>query len=167
MMKTIFLSTMLSLGLIACSTPQKDSKQNTETSIQAPGSTSREPLSGVINQYMELKDAFVKSDSPKAKEIAGELASDLRTLKASSAESAAVEIASTTDLKIQRAAFQQLTNEVIALAKKGDLSTTVYVQYCPMAFENQGGQWLSLSKEILNPYFGEMMLHCGKVQEEI
>ena len=41
-------------------------------------------------------------------------------------------------------------------------SDSVYVQYCPMAFGDQGARWLSFEREILNPYFGDAMLRCGE-----
>jgi len=34
-----------------------------------------------------------------------------------------------------------------------------------MAFDGKGGYWLSNSKEIRNPYFGDIMLACGEVTE--
>jgi Cu(I)/Ag(I) efflux system membrane fusion protein len=36
-----------------------------------------------------------------------------------------------------------------------------------MAFDNAGATWLQDSEEIANPYFGEMMLGCGEIQETI
>ena len=46
-------------------------------------------------------------------------------------------------------------------------SGTIYKQYCPMAFNNEGAYWLSESKDIMNPYFGDRMLKCGRVDAEI
>jgi hypothetical protein len=34
-----------------------------------------------------------------------------------------------------------------------------------MAFDGEGGYWLSDSKEIRNPYYGEKMLVCGNVEK--
>jgi len=31
--------------------------------------------------------------------------------------------------------------------------------------EDKGACWLSLEEKIVNPFFGDRMLHCGKVQE--
>lgn len=45
---------------------------------------------------------------------------------------------------------------------EGEPSESVYVQYCPMAFGDQGARWLSFDREILNPYFGDAMLRCGE-----
>ena len=36
-----------------------------------------------------------------------------------------------------------------------------------MANNNQGAIWLSTDKEIKNPYFGDDMLTCGRVIDEI
>lgn len=38
---------------------------------------------------------------------------------------------------------------------------------CPMFEGDKGGSWLSISKDIKNPYFGDMMLSCGEVKKEI
>lgn len=46
-------------------------------------------------------------------------------------------------------------------------SDALYVQYCPMFEGDKGGSWLSISKDIKNPYFGDMMLSCGEVKKEI
>jgi hypothetical protein len=36
-----------------------------------------------------------------------------------------------------------------------------------MAQDGKGAMWLSESKEIKNPYFGDKMMECGSVEEEI
>jgi len=46
------------------------------------------------------------------------------------------------------------------------MGVKLYRQYCPMAFQNKGAYWLSSEKKIMNPYFGDKMLHCGVVKEE-
>jgi len=43
----------------------------------------------------------------------------------------------------------------------------VYLEYCPMAFDNKGAFWISENKEIRNPYFGDIMLKCGEVKREL
>jgi hypothetical protein len=42
---------------------------------------------------------------------------------------------------------------------------TLYQQFCPMY--DKGSAWLSMEKEIRNPYYGSKMMACGKVQKEI
>lgn len=41
------------------------------------------------------------------------------------------------------------------------MNHAVYYQYCPM----KKAYWLSMEKEIKNPYYGSSMLTCGKVIE--
>lgn len=43
----------------------------------------------------------------------------------------------------------------------------LYVLKCPMATVGDSAIWLSDSKKILNPYFGDKMLNCGFVKREI
>ncbi len=44
--------------------------------------------------------------------------------------------------------------------------STLYLIFCPMAFDNKGGYWLQDSKEINNPYLGSKMLKCGDIKNE-
>lgn len=41
--------------------------------------------------------------------------------------------------------------------------TPTYYQYCPM----QDAYWLSKENAVKNPYYGSMMLSCGKTVETI
>ncbi|MDP4747411.1 MAG: efflux RND transporter periplasmic adaptor subunit, partial [Algoriphagus sp.] len=55
---------------------------------------------------------------------------------------------------------------IIQLAETYPLSQqVVYKDYCPMAFDNKGGYWLSETEDIRNPYFGASMLSCGEVKQ--
>jgi hypothetical protein len=46
-------------------------------------------------------------------------------------------------------------------------SGSIFVQYCPMANDGDGGYWMASSNEIRNPYYGDEMLNCGEVKEEL
>ena len=73
-------------------------------------------------------------------------------------------ISETTDLKKQREQFATLSANMITLAKSVKLGTNpVYETYCPM----KKTSWLSDSKTIKNPYYGNAMLSCGNVVETI
>jgi len=77
-------------------------------------------------------------------------------------------MASTRDTEKQRAHYSGLGNTLYELIKQfGVEGGTLYWQHCPMAFDDAGANWLSSEKEIRNPYFGDRMLKCGVVQEEI
>ncbi|MBD78724.1 MAG: hypothetical protein CL840_07380 [Crocinitomicaceae bacterium] len=48
-----------------------------------------------------------------------------------------------------------------------DDNQSLYLNFCPMADDKKGGFWLSLEKEIRNPYFGSGMLHCESVKANL
>ncbi|TPV35641.1 efflux RND transporter periplasmic adaptor subunit [Paucihalobacter ruber] len=67
-----------------------------------------------------------------------------------------------------RSQFQTISDVLIQFIEQtGPYDDVIYVQHCPMANNNQGADWLSLSKEIKNPYFGSVMLRCGEVTDSI
>lgn len=72
------------------------------------------------------------------------------------------------DIEGLRSHFLSLSDVLIQFIKQtGPFEEIMYIQHCPMADSDQGADWLSLSKEIKNPYFGSMMLKCGAVTEII
>lgn len=137
----------------------------------------------LFDSYFPLKDALVKSDLAAAKKQAGNLknAFDKTSMSLFAGEAhnhwmshsaAAVEalnkIAVARDLEEVRKYFKPLSSQMAALAKAfGPFGETVYVQHCPMADNNTGGDWLSLAEQIRNPYFGDKMLKCGSVTDVI
>ncbi|MEG2335770.1 DUF3347 domain-containing protein, partial [Chryseobacterium sp.] len=68
-------------------------------------------------------------------------------------------MANSDNIKVQRKNFENISNQMIALAKLFKLTdNSVYIQYCPMA----DAGWLSNESKIINPYYGSSMLSCGK-----
>lgn len=66
------------------------------------------------------------------------------------------------DIDTARLAFHKMSLGLITYLKahageRADLE----VVFCPMAFNNQGAHWVQKTGEIVNPYHGMMMLHCG------
>ena len=77
-------------------------------------------------------------------------------------------IKNATDVEVQRKQFDFLSQAMINSVKAfGTRENTYYVQYCPMALNNQGADWISTEKEIENPYFGDKMMKCGSVKLEL
>ncbi|MHC4541850.1 MAG: efflux RND transporter periplasmic adaptor subunit [Planctomycetota bacterium] len=68
-----------------------------------------------------------------------------------------------------RQAFEQLSNELIAVVKHFGIpeNRSLHRIHCPMAFNNKGADWLQGNADTLNPYFGASMLKCGQVTEVI
>ncbi|MEQ9305105.1 MAG: DUF3347 domain-containing protein [Marinoscillum sp.] len=163
-MKTTLLTLGLALTIASCSSTKKEEKAET---IEVTKTEVMEASSG-ISDYMSLKDALVQTDASAAKDAASKLAESAanENWNADIVEAAKI-IASSDDVEAQRTAFKTVTDGLIASLKANDSEDGVYVQYCPMAFDNTGASWLSMSDQIRNPYFGDKMLKCGKVTEEL
>ena len=152
----------------------KNQMKEKEDVIQLDG-ISAENFELVILEYLELKKALVNSDHTSASDKAAELKKLIVAIqeKGLSANEKEVmntihqrtdDIINTENIDKQRDYFRILSDEIILVASAiPDLKSSLFVQYCPMANNNQGAQWLSDSKEIRNPYFGEQMLNCGDV----
>jgi Cu(I)/Ag(I) efflux system membrane fusion protein len=72
------------------------------------------------------------------------------------------------DLKAARQTFKPISHAVVTLASqvRSEGANKMFTHFfCPMV-AGGGGDWLQPGGELLNPYFGSEMLHCGeKVQE--
>ncbi|WGH75218.1 efflux RND transporter periplasmic adaptor subunit [Tenacibaculum tangerinum] len=143
----------------------------------------KEQLQKAYNSYIDLKDALVKTDADAAKTRAENLQKDLalvdmKLLTDEEAhqqwmqlihrlKSSSTEIAKTTDVAVQRTYFKTLSDNFITAVQFFGINEVTYKQYCPMADSDKGAYWLSKEKQVLNPYFGDMMLKCGEVKETI
>lgn len=137
-------------------------------------------LGKVLTVYLSLKNSLVSDNFGEAKESASELGKTVQNLniahegeKAQTVwESYREKLAEETemlskakDIAVLRNGFIQLSRTLIGLVKTFQLADqTLYVLHCPMAENNEGADWLSLSSEIKNPYYGAKMLKCGEVK---
>lgn len=68
----------------------------------------------------------------------------------------------------QRAEFALLSELLVQVVQVFGLSEgSLFIQYCPMAMDNKGANWLSKEGAIQNPYFGDKMLGCGSVEDTL
>jgi Cu(I)/Ag(I) efflux system membrane fusion protein len=78
-------------------------------------------------------------------------------------------IESNANIEEQRKAFgllgKNLSDVIDMLDVKATDGKAVYLEFCPMADDNNGSFWLSYEKEISNPFFGQNMLTCGEVKK--
>jgi hypothetical protein len=125
-------------------------------------------VEAIFEQYIEVEEALVNTDaarttseSVKLELLLKEVNADETTLTAVSA------MATSDDIKVQRQHFEALSSGMETMLKGAISSGMLYKQYCPMAFNNKGAYWISSSKDILNPYFGDVMLKCGRVDAEV
>ena len=127
-----------------------------------------------LEPYFKMVDAFVASDAnqvlalEKMKAIEESHLNKMENSHLSKSIEILDAISSNSDLKNQRDQLVVLNENIVALAMNIKTpSETLYVQKCPMANSNKGAIWLSTEKEIKNPYYGDDMLTCGSVIEEI
>jgi hypothetical protein len=126
-------------------------------------------VQSIYDGYIALKNALVTTKYDDAKKAAEQLKISLASYKG--CENTALiadKIANAKDIASQRKEFTALSSDVIAMFKHADLKKgTIYVQHCPMANGGDGGDWLASEKKIQNPYYGDEMMECGAVLEEI
>ena len=144
----------------------KEEKIDTEVAVDVETVVEEGEFEVLLASYYDLKNALVASDPSKAKEAAKKIES-LASEDMKGIMEDAQHIQETDELEHMREHFELMSDGVYKMAKEQDMSATVYKQYCPMAFDNKGAFWLSSEKEIRNPYFGDKMLKCGRVEEEI
>ena len=143
----------------------------------------QEQLKAVFNEYINLKDALVKEDSKSTSANATTLLNklnkvDMKLLSDNKAhnhwmslegeiKSSATSISETSDIKSQRDHFKHLSSHLINAVQLFGVDEKVYVEFCPMADNNNGAYWLSKEEKVINPYFGSAMLTCGEVKQVI
>jgi hypothetical protein len=177
-LKYLFIVTTL-IAFISCADNKKNSEPevvtvdaNQEIKESAtegmPVEFNDTKIAEVYNKYNMLKTALVKTNAVRASHQASELLVAFTDANANeSAIEATKAIVDASDIEVQRAAFETVTKMTEKMLDGAIKSGTLYKQYCPMAFNNKGAYWISDSKEIQNPYFGDKMLKCGRVEAEI
>ncbi|MBW6533473.1 MAG: DUF3347 domain-containing protein, partial [Mariniphaga sp.] len=133
------------------------------------------------NAYFEVKNALVNDDAETAQKAATKVSGavekvDMSLLEGDAhhhwmalqkhLEDASKMISEIADIEKQREHFNTLSEAMLETTESFGLEIDkTYRQFCPMAFDDEGAFWLSESDEILNPYFGDMMLRCGEVKQ--
>ena len=150
--------------LTSCNANSKEHSEEEETK-----SVLSDQANPIIVAYLQLKDDLVETDAKKAQKSATKFISTLNDEEGERVEiirDAAEKIAASGDVNVQREHFGTLSDELYAYAQTTEMGVNLYRQYCPMAFQNKGAYWLSSESKIMNPYFGDKMLHCGVVKDE-
>lgn len=144
---------------------QKVSDLNeTKTKVTAKFADAKQGL--LYNDYLEVKAALVNTNVLKTQIAAKKMANDFIDIPIyNNARQVAVLISKEADVEKQREFFVGLTDEVFKVVSSGITEGQVFQQMCPMAFNGKGAVWLSDSKEVRNPYFGDVMLACGAVMK--
>jgi hypothetical protein len=136
----------------------------------------------IYESYFAVKDALVSTNGKNASASAKILLDNLKAVKMETLGTDehvvwmgvkddlifnAKHIFDTQDPEHQRDHFDALSIGIYKLMKASKFEVPVYYQFCPMANDGKGANWLSKDKEIKNPYYGSKMLSCGKTVETI
>jgi len=159
---------------------KKDKNPIKKTSISKTAKKSLEP---VYDAYFELKNALTKDDLLAAKKASEKMTLSLSKINMSlfGGESHKLYMTYSSNLKEElqhlphvgkieaaRQKFQIISETMVVMSQSFEpLENIIYVQFCPMADNNKGANWISKDKDIKNPYFGKSMLTCGEVSLEI
>lgn len=152
--------------IVACNSNETSSEASHEEAVATVQDSSISAKA--FDAYLELSNALIKSDASSAQSAGTHLKNEVIALNDSTLSLTTSYIDSLTasnEIEIQRIHFQHISEAWYNYLKASGAGRTVYKQFCPMAFKNKGGYWISDKKDILNPYFGDAMLKCGRVDE--
>ena len=140
------------------------------------------PLSEVYDSYFAVKDALVRTDGAAASTSSKTLFTEINNVKMDklsmdvhmawmkvfeNLKEDAKHIAGIKDIGRQRDHFISLSKNIYEVMKISKQETPTYYQFCPMANDGKGANWLSKENAIKNPYYGSQMLNCGNTVETI
>jgi copper chaperone CopZ len=139
-------------------------------------------LKAVFDTYFTVKDAMISSDGNTTSIASKELLISINNVKMEKLEmdvhtvwmkvlnqikNDTEQISMIKDIKKQRNHFATLSKDIYSLLKIAKYDVPVYFQNCPMYNDGKGANWLSKENAVKNPYYGSMMLTCGKTVETI
>ena len=182
----------LMIAAIAClAACGSDDKQAEVDEKDGPLEQSKNPAAfnqqfgTMLDSYYHLKDALVLSNDTLATAWAIQLTGFADSLQVSLLEADSMIVMTAKDfvdnisaeakglvgekdLEAKRKSFQMISDNMYNLLRTVRYDRAkVYYQYCPMAFNDEGANWLSQTDDIKNPYFGKKMLSCGEVKDTI
>ena len=142
----------------------------------------KKQLNVVVETYLALKDGLVEGDEKEVARASSALLAALEKLNGNSLKGEAKAFwdekrkflfkhaqlskeADTMDGK--RENFIYLSQPLIKIVEAFGANQTLYVDYCPMAQDENGAYWLSEEEKIRNPFMPATMLSCGEVKDVI
>jgi hypothetical protein len=179
--------------LVTNKKPKDETPKDQPIAVSRYSAAFNQSIDTFLNAYYALSEAFVNWDSTAVNTRANTLTQNLQGLKWNDLEKDTIiyqtaatyidnlkngmtELRSTADLTTKRHSFHNLTQNLYDLLRtiKYD-GTKVYLQQCPMAFnDTEEGLWLSKTEAIRNPYLGlhhpkykSGMISCGETKDKI
>lgn len=187
----LFLPALVMAALFQCCKSGKQDvsvqEKSEPLSVSGVSEPFKESFTEMLNSYYALKDALTAGDSVKVNAAATTLKLSAENLKVNEIDGdttgtiretaqsftgtitgSATALALESDLEAKRREFNMITDALWSLTRTVRYNAQkVYYLYCPMAFDNTGAYWLSASREVNNPYFGDKMKNCGEVADSL
>lgn len=160
------------LALAACTTNEPEAAaQNTDNNApaaQTPPQSGSDRMALQVDlskldetwmsAYTAVQEALAADDYEAAKKAMAALAEQ----SPEGFDILARDAAATPEIEAMRTAFKPISERII----KADLPAGFVLAYCPMAFNDTGAHWVQKDGQIMNPYFGASMLHCGAIRKK-
>jgi len=125
-------------------------------------------IAQVADAVPDLASALTAADDASARPAAVALAAATEPLTGpgfADLRAAAEALALAPDLAARRLALRPFMIALVKFENTPDLPLPrpLWLVHCPMATDAGGADWLSATREVLNPYWGNAMLRCGDV----
>jgi hypothetical protein len=147
---------MFAVAAFACTAPAPQTSNTPAAGSKLPDS--------LVEPYLKIQTALAQDRIDDVKTSAGQVATAATALGAPAMkiDTAAVQLASATELEDAREKFGKLSDAVVAYMDGLKLTPPDGVRkaYCPMAQK----PWLQKGDTLANPYYGSSMLTCGEFQ---
>ena len=161
---------------------QSDGKEQVNSSAEQ-GAMKNDKLSSILSSYFEMSDNLTNDsakDAAKSSEklrialenfngadLSEEKSKEVDEIVKSSIEHAEHITENAGDIHHQREHLVMLSLDIKDLIKIVGTDQKVYEAYCPMADNDKGAIWVSNKNKVENPYMGQSMPKCGKINGEI
>lgn len=178
---------MMNPAVAASANTQEDVRQYLQKSgidfKEEASEAFQEQLGQIVAVYLQLKDALVEEKEQESVNLTQKFMNAVQNVEASALTGEAMafweekqkfllqhgEVGKNAEnIQQQRENFVYISEALIkTVAAFGVKGESLYVDYCPMANSDKGAYWLSGTAEIRNPYYGEAMLKCGEIVEQL
>lgn len=187
-----FFATALVFSACNAKSDKTNIGQDTATATETRSDTAKQTTSvkpqdfsikEMLSNYLKLKNALTRDDGKTAAEAGKAIVVNLQGLNANNLpadqKQTVLDIADDAKehaehigdnagkLEHQREHFAILSKDINDLLKTFPAGQKLYQDFCPMYNDGKGAIWLSETKEIKNPYYGNKMLTCGSMKKEL
>lgn len=161
---------------------QQNTQPDKDIKMVAATFTSVDPavasyIKTLVTEYLSVKNALINSNETEAATASGKMYDAMKTFDKSllSADQKIIYDDIESDLKEhaehisknkiehQREHFAMMSKDMYDMVKAFGAGMILYHDHCPMY--KDGSMWLSETKDIKNPFYGDKMMTCGSMEE--